>query len=138
MIKRGDLLVPLHHSALDAAEGKADCRVPGLGLLLDEVVDRVADLCVGADVGIREVVCSRDSQVRFCQLKVMCGGELAKARTCCRVVLVVVLELLGGDGLAEVEAEGVEDVILGGREGCRLGQVGTGERGRHSCACLCL
>ena len=30
-----------------------------------------------------------------------------------RVVFVVVLELLGGDGLTKVEGEGVEDVILG-------------------------
>lgn len=33
------------------------------------------------------------------------------------MVLVVVLELLGADGLAEVEGEGVEHVLLGVGEG---------------------
>jgi hypothetical protein len=68
------------------------------------------------------------------------GCVRTRKMICCRVVFVVVLELLGGDGLAEVEAEGAEDVLLGGREGCRLGQVGTGERGRHGVfvrVCLC-
>lgn len=53
------------------------------------------------------------------------------------MVFVVVLELLGGDGLAEVEAEGVEDVVLGGCEGCRLGHVVSGESGGHCCEVRC-
>lgn len=46
-----------------------------------------------------------------------CGA--CAARTGRGVVLVVVLELLWGGGLAEVEGEGVEDVLLGVGE-CRV------------------
>ena len=42
-----------------------------------------------------------------------------------RVVFIVVLELLGRDGLAKVEGERVEDVLLGAGESCVL-RHGTG------------
>ena len=43
------------YRALDATEWKPDGCVPRLGRLLDEVVDRIAQLCVLADVRIGEV-----------------------------------------------------------------------------------
>jgi hypothetical protein len=47
-----------------------------------------------------------------------------------RVVFVVVLELFGRDGLAEVEGEGVEDVVLGRGEGLGLWQLAAAELNR--------
>lgn len=51
-MRDGHSLVPLDDGALDATEGEADGRVPGLRRLFDEVVDRVAELGVLTDVGV--------------------------------------------------------------------------------------
>lgn len=45
------------------------------------------------------------------------------------MVLIVVLELLGADGLSKVEGQRVEHVLLGVRKGGVLGDRGAGELG---------
>ena len=62
------------------------------------------------------------------------GGVAAHKMICCRVMFVVILELLGGHGLAKVEGERAEDVVLGARERVGLGHLVGGERGGHGCA----
>jgi len=65
-------------------------------------------------------------------------GFTGWARTCRGVVLVVVLELLGGHGLAKVKGECVEDIVLGAREGVWLGHLVASECDGHGCLCRLL
>ena len=51
--------VPFYDRAFDAAEWQTNRRVPVLWTLLDQIVDRITQLCVGAGVCIRKMICEQ-------------------------------------------------------------------------------